>query len=79
MSSSAPPPLQQLSRLDRASSEFPQQLDNVLRGQEYKQCVLNLQGDDLTWLVNYLDEVCRPVDPPPGTRLLNCPVGSGGS
>jgi len=60
-----PPPLasglQQLLRLDRSSSEFSDWLDNALHGREYQKCVPNLQDDDLKWLVDYLDEVCRHV------------------
>jgi hypothetical protein len=53
-------PLQQLQHLGRPSSEFHDQLGNVLYGEEYKQCVPDLQGDDLVWLVDYLDKVrCR--------------------
>jgi hypothetical protein len=61
MSSPSPPALQQLHRLDRSSSGFHDQLSNVLYGEEYTQCVPNLQDDDLTWLVDYLDKVRRRV------------------
>lgn len=62
MSSPSPPTLRQLHHLDRSSSEFRDQLSNVLYGEEYRQCVQNLQGDHLMWLVDYLDEVrcCVP-------------------
>jgi tRNA (Thr-GGU) A37 N-methylase len=54
------PVLQQLDRLDRPSSGFHDQLRNILYGEKYKQCVPGLQGDDLVWLVYYLDVVrCR--------------------
>lgn len=62
----APLFLQLLERLDRSSPEFPHRLSDVLREQEYRERVKNLQGPDLTWLVNYLDEVRRPVS----TRTL---------
>lgn len=52
------PALQQLRRLDRSSSDFHDQLSNVLYGEEYQQCVRNLQGDESVWLVDYLDKVC---------------------
>ena len=52
------PALQQFRRLDGSSSGFHNQLSDVLYGQEYRQCVPNLQGDDLVWLVDYLDKVC---------------------
>ncbi|KAF9643886.1 hypothetical protein BDM02DRAFT_3191091 [Thelephora ganbajun] len=50
------PALQQISHLDRTSPDFHGQLDKALRGREYRQCVPKLQGDDLVWLVDYLDE-----------------------
>ena len=54
-------PLQQLRRLDRSSSEFGGELNNILCGAEYQECVPNLQGDDLVWVVDYLDMVCRCI------------------
>ena len=54
-----PPNSPVLQQLDRLLSEFYSQLRNVLCGEKYKQCVPNLQGDDLVWLVDYLDKVCR--------------------
>ena len=48
--------LQQLHDLDRSSPQFHDQLSNLLRGEEYRSS-LNLQGDDLAWLVEYLDTV----------------------
>ena len=57
-------PLQQLRSLDRASSEFFDQLSNILRGKAYKEYVWNLQGNDLVSLVDYLDTVCCRVSLP---------------
>jgi len=57
MSSPNSPALQQLHRLDRSSSEFHDQLCNVFYGEDYQKCVPNLQGDDLVWLIDYLDKV----------------------
>ena len=51
--------LQQLHLLSGSPSVFHDQLINVLYGEEYRQCVPNLQGDDLVWLVDYLDKVSR--------------------
>ena len=51
------PALQQLRHLDRSSPDFHDQLCVVFYGSEYSQCVLNLEGDDLVWLVDYLDKV----------------------
>jgi hypothetical protein len=53
------PVLQQLDRLNGSLPEFHDQLYDLLYGEEYVQCVRNLQEDDLVWLVNYLDRV-RP-------------------
>ena len=68
MSSPTPPALQQLHRLDGSSSEFHDQLGNILYGEEYRRCAQDLQGDDLVWLVDYLDKVRRhvalPFSPP---------------
>lgn len=49
--------LQRLSHLDRSSSLLHSELSNILYGEEYKQCVGDLQNDDLLWLVDYLDQV----------------------
>lgn len=55
-----PPPLQKLRCLNKPlSAGFHDQLASILSAEEYKQCVPNLQGDDLVWLVDYLDKV-RP-------------------
>ena len=58
--------LQQLRRLDRSSSELHDQLCNILYGKDYTRCVPDLQGDDLAWLIDYLDNVGRrvPLLPP---------------
>ena len=62
--------LQQLPhRLDTSSFEFPDQLSNILYGEEYRQSVLDLGGDDLVQLVDYLDQVRRPISPPPRSPL----------
>jgi hypothetical protein len=53
--------LQKLHNLDRSLSEFHDRLSNVLYGEEYTRCVKHLQGDDLAWLVDYLDQVRRHV------------------
>ena len=52
-----PSPLQQLHNLDKASSQFHEQLSNFLRKDEYRNPVSNSQGEDLAWLVEYLDGV----------------------
>jgi len=64
MSLPGPLALQQLHHLDRSSPGFHDQLSNVLYGEEYKECVANLQDDDSVWLVNYLDMVRRHITLP---------------
>ena len=61
MASPTLPALQQLDRLDSSSSDFHDQLVTVLSGQEYKLSLPDLQGGDLIWLVNHLDQVRRCV------------------
>jgi hypothetical protein len=58
---SLPTTLQRLDRLNRSSPDFHDQLSNILYEQEYQQCVSNIRGDGLAWLVDYLDKVCRRV------------------
>ena len=67
------PLLEQLHHLDRSSSAFHDRLIKVLYGKEYQQCVPNLQGDDLVWLVDYLDKA-RHVLPLPAPHSLLKPV-----
>lgn len=50
-------PLKQLHSLDKASPHFHEQLSSFLHGDEYRNAVPNLQGEDLVWLVEYLDSV----------------------
>jgi len=54
-------PLKELRRLDKSSPRFRDQISDILHAEEYKQCVSDLQGDDLAWLVDYLDQVRLPV------------------
>lgn len=58
------PALQRLHLLDKSLSGFQDQLSDALHGEEYWQCVQNLEGDDLAWLVEYLDKVPYPVTVP---------------
>jgi len=53
--------LQQLRRLDRSSPGFHDQLTKILYGEDYQQRAPKLQGDDLVWLIDYLDKVCCHV------------------
>ena len=61
MSSISLPALQQLRSLDRTSSGFHDQVCSVIYGEEYQECMSDLQGDDSAWLVEYLNEVRRCV------------------
>jgi len=51
-------PLRRLRRLDKSSSNYHDRVSNVLYGEEYKEWVPTIQGDDLVGLVDYLDTVC---------------------
>jgi hypothetical protein len=62
------PVLQRLDRLNKTSLDFPDQFCNIIYGEEYVQCAWNLEGDDLVWLVEYLDKVRRRV------ALLHSPL-----
>ena len=61
MAQPSTPDLQKLHRLNALSSDFGDQVRNVLCGKEYVECVPNLGGDDLIWLVDYLDKVFLSV------------------
>ena len=49
--------LKQLHGLDRTSSQFHKRLSGLLRSEGYRSAVPNLQGEDLAWLVDYLESV----------------------
>ena len=57
------PSLQKLHNLEMSSPNFQDQLSDAFCGKEYAECVRDLGGDDVTWLINYLDKV-RPCLPP---------------
>ena len=57
-------PLQQLRDLDPSSPQFHEQLNSCLRGSEYRNAVLNLQGEDLSWVVEYLHNVSLQIASP---------------
>ena len=52
-----PDVLTQLRGFDRASPQFHKDLSNFLRSEGYRNAVPSLQGEDLAWLVEYLDSV----------------------
>jgi len=49
--------LKQLRGFNRASPQFHKHLSNLLRSEGYRSTVPSLQGEDLAWLVEYLDNV----------------------
>ena len=49
--------LKQLHGLDRTSSQFHKRLSGLLRSEGYRSAVPSLRGEDLAWLVDYLESV----------------------
>ena len=58
-------PLMQLRHLKKCSSDFHDQVSDVLYGEEYKQWVPTIEGNDLVGLVNSLDTVHYRASLPP--------------
>ena len=52
-------PLEQLLRLNTSSPEFNDKVNDILRGEEYKQWAERVAGAEVVELVNFLDRV-RP-------------------
>lgn len=63
-----PSSFQHLRDLDRVSPHFHNQLTDFLHGDEYRNAVANLQGEDLAWLVEYLDSVSTTKPSLPALR-----------
>ncbi|KAF9645728.1 kinase-like protein [Thelephora ganbajun] len=63
MASPSSPALRKLHSLDTSSSDFGDQLCNVLYGEEYVRCVPNLVNDDPVWLIDYLNKALDHLDP----------------
>ena len=61
-----PNPLQRLYDLDKSSPQFHGQLSNLIHGQEHRERVSHLRGEDLVRLVEYLDSVSFQINLPPG-------------
>jgi len=59
-----PKVLEQLRDFDKASPEFHKHFSNFLRSEGYRGVVPSLQGEDLAWLVEYLDTVSFWTIPP---------------
>ena len=66
LSMALPNPIQQLYDLDKSSPQFHGQLSNLIHGQEYREHVSHLRGEDLARLVEYLDSVSFQIIFPPG-------------
>jgi len=66
--------LKQLHGLNRTSSQFHKRLSDLLHSERYRSAVPNLQGEDLAWLVDYLDSVSLQSISP--KSVLNIVVGS---
>jgi len=68
---SPPNSLNQLRGFDRASPQFHKHLSDLLRSKGYRNDVSSLQGEDLAWLVQYLDSVSllKPFLPSPRPTL----------
>jgi len=58
-----PDALKQLQGFDRASPQFHKHLSNFLRSEGYRSAVPTLEGEDLEWLVEYLDSVSLQTIP----------------
>ena len=50
--------LRRFKSFDESSAQFPDQLIDILSGEEYKSCITRFQDEDAAWLIEYLDEVC---------------------
>jgi len=50
-------PLARLHILDTSSADFPNQVVNLFRDEEYRECIPSLQSGALVWLVKFLDNV----------------------
>ena len=61
MLSTSPLSLRRLRSLTEPSLEFQDQLSDVLNGEEYTQWAPNLCRNEVEWLIDYLDKVCRRV------------------
>jgi len=51
-------PFQWIHHLEKSSPHFPEQLANLLDGEEFRSSIKYLRGDRLAMLVDDLDTVC---------------------
>jgi len=65
--------LKQLRGFDRTSSQFHKHLSSFLRSEGYRSAVPNLQGEDLAWLVEYLESVSLQTISPTYLPIEHCP------
>ena len=56
----APNPFRQLRTLSSSSSKFPGQIAGILCETQFRDSVPNLHDDEVTQLVDYLDNVRLP-------------------
>lgn len=64
MDSSTHPALQRVYNLDRSSPSFSHRLSYALDGQDYNQCVLELEDEESMRLAVYLDGVLNTLNTP---------------
>lgn len=58
-------PLGPLRALDISSADSPDKVAELLCDKEYQECIPNLRGRDLAWLVEFLDDVHLYIPYPP--------------
>jgi len=56
-----PEVLQELDRLDKFSPKFPDKLVSLLSKEGHKDYIQWLRDEDVSWLVEYLDNVCLRI------------------
>jgi len=50
--------LRRFDRLNKSSPQFPDELTNLFDEGGYKGWIFWLQDEDVSWLIEYLDNVC---------------------
>jgi len=53
--------LREFDRLNKSSSRFPDKLARLLFKKEYEYRISELQDEDVSWLAEYLDNVCLRI------------------
>ena len=49
--------------LNNSGISFGDELVGLLGGEDYRRCVNTVSDDNLKWLIEYLDDVCRVALP----------------